>query len=172
MQPPLPGLAIFAALGVGFAALFTLLALSPGLARRLPRPGPWMDTVKRFLAFPMFGAAAWLVWVLSQQAGQSGLAVILAASVALGFAGWVYGIAQRRRMSGRSFRSLYAVAIVAVVGAAGSAAGLGSAKAPRAEVAQAEAGPQRWSPDRVAALRAEGGRSSSTSPPHGASPAR
>jgi len=53
VQPPLVGLAIFAALAVGVAAPFTALCFSPALARRLPRPGPWMATLKHALAFPM-----------------------------------------------------------------------------------------------------------------------
>ena len=42
VQPPAVALAIFFALAVGFAAPFTLISLFPALARRLPRPGPWM----------------------------------------------------------------------------------------------------------------------------------
>jgi thiol:disulfide interchange protein DsbD len=39
-----------------------------------------MNTLKRGLAFPMFGAFGWLVWVLAQQAGTTALAAILAAA--------------------------------------------------------------------------------------------
>ena len=35
----------------------------------LPRPGPWMLRLKQFLAFPMYGAAVWLAWVLAQETG-------------------------------------------------------------------------------------------------------
>ncbi|MDQ2859868.1 MAG: thiol:disulfide interchange protein, partial [Pseudomonadota bacterium] len=64
-QPAIVALAVFAALGLGFAAPFTLLALSPALMRRLPRPGAWMDVLRKALAFPMYAAAAWLAWVLA-----------------------------------------------------------------------------------------------------------
>jgi thiol:disulfide interchange protein DsbD len=53
----------------------------PGMAKRLPRPGAWMDILKRGLAFPMFGAFAWLVWVLAQQAGTTALAAMLVCAV-------------------------------------------------------------------------------------------
>jgi thiol:disulfide interchange protein DsbD len=120
VQPPITGFAVFAALAAGVAAPFTLLSFSPALARRLPRPGPWMVTLKHALAFPMLGAAAWLVWVLSQQAGPSGLALILGCAVCLGLVGWVYGLAQRRSFAGKPARSLNLVALagLAAIGTA------------------------------------------------------
>jgi thiol:disulfide interchange protein DsbD len=35
------------------------------LARLLPKPGRWMETLKQILAFPMYLSAVWLVWVLA-----------------------------------------------------------------------------------------------------------
>ena len=99
-QGPVIALAIFLSLGVGLAAPFTLLAFAPVLLKLLPRPGAWMDTLKGVLAFPMYGAAAWLVWVFSQQAGTLGLAALMAAAVFAGFAAWLYGKAQGARMAG------------------------------------------------------------------------
>jgi thiol:disulfide interchange protein DsbD len=99
-QTPVVALAVFIALGVGFAAPFTALALSPALTRRLPRPGPWTDGLKKALAFPMYGAAAWLAWVLSQQTGPVGLARLYGAALALALAAWLFGVAQRRRAEG------------------------------------------------------------------------
>ena len=69
-QTPAAALAVFLALGLGFAAPFVLVAFAPGLLARLPRPGAWMETFRKALAFPMYGAAAWLAWVLAQQAGR------------------------------------------------------------------------------------------------------
>ncbi|WP_366760731.1 thioredoxin family protein [uncultured Thiodictyon sp.] len=54
-------LAILLALGLGLAAPFLALSLAPGLARRLPRPGAWMEHLKQLLAFPMFATAAWCI---------------------------------------------------------------------------------------------------------------
>ena len=87
-------LAIFAALGLGFAAPFMLLGLIPGALRLLPRPGAWMTTLRQVLAFPMYGAAIWLVWVLSLQAGSDGVLAALATALVLAFALWVYGRSQ------------------------------------------------------------------------------
>ena len=72
-QPFIVGLVVFLALGLGLALPFLVLAFLPGLQRMLPRPGRWMDTLKQFLAFPLYGTAAWLIWVLSFQVGPAGL---------------------------------------------------------------------------------------------------
>ncbi|KJV26109.1 protein-disulfide reductase DsbD [Pantoea sp. SM3] len=115
VQPPAVALVIFFALALGFAAPFTLISLFPRLAKFLPRPGSWMDVLKRGLAFPMFGAYAWLVWVLAQQAGSAALATLLAASVVVAFAGWLYGMAQHRRFAGKGHKVLFAVTAVLIV---------------------------------------------------------
>ncbi|MCL6744340.1 cytochrome c biogenesis protein CcdA [Kosakonia sp. R1.Fl] len=109
VQPPVVALAIFVALALGFTAPFTLISLFPALGKWLPRPGAWMNTLKRGLAFPMFGAFGWLVWVLAQQAGTTALAAILAAAVVVSFAAWLYGMAQQRRFAGRGHKVLFAL---------------------------------------------------------------
>ena len=55
------------------------LGIWPRALAFIPKPGAWMLTFKQFLAFPMYAAAAWLVWVLAQQAGPRGVAIVLAA---------------------------------------------------------------------------------------------
>lgn len=163
-QPPLLSLAVFLGLALGFAAPFVLLAFIPGLLARLPRPGPWMDLLKKGLAFPMYATAAWLAWVYSQQTGSIPLAALLAASVLVAFAAWLYGLAQARRIAGQGAAvpfgaaALSLVAAVVLVGV-----GLRAAPAP-ASTAQAAspapAGPglaaEPWSPEKVAALQAQG----------------
>jgi thiol:disulfide interchange protein DsbD len=98
--PPL-ALAVFFALGLGMAAPFTALAFAPRLLSRLPRPGAWMDGLRKVLAFPMYATAAWLLWVLSLRAGSSKLAELLAALVLAAFAAWAYGAGQRARIEAR-----------------------------------------------------------------------
>ena len=56
-----------------------------------------MEVLRQALAFPMYGASAWLVWVVSQEAGPSGVLGTAAGLVLLGFAGWVLGHHARRR---------------------------------------------------------------------------
>jgi thiol:disulfide interchange protein DsbD len=63
--------------------------------RALPRPGAWMDVFKKFMAFPMFGTAVWLLWVLGQQSGIDGAGALLALWVALALLLWALGLAGR-----------------------------------------------------------------------------
>ncbi len=85
-QPALITLSIFAALALGFALPLTLLHFAPGLQKLMPKPGPWMERVRNVLAFPMFAAAVWLVWVLAAQAGANGVAALLGLMAAIAFA--------------------------------------------------------------------------------------
>ena len=159
VQPPLPSLAIFAALALGFAAPFTLVSLFPALARKLPRPGAWMAVVKRVLAFPMFGAAAWLVWVLEQQSGSKGLGLILICAIVLSFGAWIYGIAQTRRLAGQGALAPMAAVVAIAAGIAvllGTSYSLTSASVKTAEVVTVASGPVAWSPKKVSDLRARG----------------
>lgn len=151
-------LPVFAALGLGLASPFVLLSFAPALLTRLPRPGPWMETLRHVLAFPMYGAVAWLVWVLAQQTGSAGLALALAAGVLAAFAAWLWGHAQRRPPApvARSLAALLAVAVIALTGLLALERSAPESAAAQASGETAQVPYEPWSPERVAALRAEG----------------
>ena len=86
--PAAQALAIFAAIGVGMALPYLAASLVPAVANLLPRPGPWMETFRRLMAFPMFATVVWLVWVLGQQSGIDGAGALLALLVALSAVVW------------------------------------------------------------------------------------
>ena len=58
---------IFSLLGFGLAFPFLVISYIPGLGKRLPRPGPWMETFKKLMGFTLMAAAVWLFGVLAQQ---------------------------------------------------------------------------------------------------------
>jgi thiol:disulfide interchange protein DsbD len=60
----------------------------PAFARALPKPGAWMDALRKLLAFPMFGTVAWLVWVLGHQSGVDGAGALLALLVVFSAVIW------------------------------------------------------------------------------------
>ena len=64
-------LAVFTALGLGMALPYAALAASPGWRRYLPKPGPWMPRLKRWLAVPLYATVLWLGWVFAQQVNLS-----------------------------------------------------------------------------------------------------
>jgi thiol:disulfide interchange protein len=90
-QPALHTMAVFTAIGLGMALPYLLLGWFPGWLKRLPRPGGWMVTLRQVLAFPMYATAAWLAWVLVQQAGANALLRLLLAAVLIGLAAWAWG---------------------------------------------------------------------------------
>jgi thiol:disulfide interchange protein DsbD len=96
-------LAIFVALGMGFAAPFVLIGLSPRVLGLIPKPGAWMLTLKQFLAFPMYGAAVWLVWVLANEVGPDGVVWTLAAMVAFALGVWIWTVSRGAGPRGRGF---------------------------------------------------------------------
>ena len=156
-QPAVVGLTVFVALGLGFAAPFTLLSFSPGLIHRLPPPGPWMETMRKTLAFPLYASAAWLLWVLAHLTGPDGLGRPLTALVLIAAAAWVFGLAQRRKAAGgRSWSLLAVAALVAVLGIGLVASGSyppGSRQSTTSETSLPSA---PFSPQNLAALRAQG----------------
>ena len=76
--------AVFLALGLGLALPYLAVAAFPGLATRLPRPGPWMVTLRRVLGVALAATAVWLLSVLAVQTGIGRAVVIGAALVVLG----------------------------------------------------------------------------------------
>lgn len=157
VQPPVVSLAIFLSLALGFAAPFTVVSLFPAIARRLPRPGAWMDFLKKGLAFPMLGAFAWLVWVLAQQAGTAALAALLACAVIVSFAAWLYGIAQRRRYQGQSYKILLAFTVAFfAVAVAPLPSIMKTGEALTARQNNENVTPVKWSPQNVDAMRGHG----------------
>ena len=162
-QSPPAALLVFVGLGLGFAAPFTVISFAPALRRLFPRPGAWMDTFKHLLAFPMYGTAAWLLWVFTLQAGSDALALMLTASVLAGFCAWLLGRAQA---SGKPLIPGLVAAVAAVLAVACLVTGAretepatqtASADAPASPAASGkEADSEPFSPQKLADLRAQG----------------
>ena len=74
-------LVIFVTLGLGLALPYLAVALVPGVARLLPRPGRWMIVLRRILGLALLGTAAWLIFILSDEAGDR-VALTVAGAVA------------------------------------------------------------------------------------------
>lgn len=90
-QAGLTSFLIFSALGVGLALPYVLLSFWPPLLRLLPKPGPWMETLKESMAFPLFGTVLWLLWVLGQQKGLACVMISLWILLFTGLGAWWYG---------------------------------------------------------------------------------
>ena len=155
-QPAPAALAIFTSLGLGMAAPFVVLAGSPRLLRFLPRPGAWMETMKQALGFLLAATVVWLAWVLGQQTGPDGIALLLAALVVQAAGAWVLGKWAAVTRSTAVRRAAMIVAAVLIVG--GAAAAVKLAGTTERNTAQAIA-TDTWEPyseARVNELRAAG----------------
>lgn len=132
--PALPSLGIFVALGGGLAAPFVAVCFVPGLFAKLPKPGAWMETLRQFLAFPLFGTVLWLLWILEMQTGSDGLFAAGSLLLTLTFAIWLGRGAKRARAAVAWLIALAAIATAAasLKETAGSA-GIGSAAGAGAE---------------------------------------
>ena len=137
--PAVQALLIFAAIGLGMALPYLAASWWPAVARLLPKPGAWMDTFKKFMAFPMFGTAVWLLWVLGQQTGIDGAGALLALLVVLALVLWALGLTGRTRIVLASF-SIAAGALLA------SAIGPNVIKMAEAATPVAETPGARWQP--------------------------
>lgn len=147
--PAAQALMLFAALGFGLALPYLVAGFVPAVAHLLPKPGAWMDTLRRVLAFPMFATVAWLVWVLGQQSGIDGAGALLGLLVCLAAVVWSFTLRGRTRV---------VLASVLLAGTAAVAAAIGGNIVRPAEPVVAASGArwQPWSAARVAELQAAG----------------
>ncbi|HCV96375.1 MAG TPA: cytochrome C biogenesis protein [Stenotrophomonas sp.] len=116
--PPAQAILVFLTLGLGLALPFLLIGFIPSLAKRLPRPGAWMETLKHVLAFPMYGTAIWLLWVLGKQRGVDAMTLVLGGLVVLALALWWFERSRWRsqRVGGLLATLLLLAALVPVWG--------------------------------------------------------
>ena len=149
-------LIVFEMLGLGLALPYLVLTFVPAWRRLLPAPGPWMEGLQQLLAFPLYATVAWLVWVVSRQAGPHGVGAALAVLFLIAFAAWLH-----RALGG--VRALWRrSATIAVVGLAAGMVALGpwlAAGTPSGSTKTAPVGGVRWepfSPSRLAEVRAAG----------------
>lgn len=81
---PLEIFLVFAMLGLGLAIPYFLIALFPGLATSLPKPGPWMIKLKWVLGLALAATAVWLATVLTVSGGTETAIVVVALAVLAG----------------------------------------------------------------------------------------
>jgi thiol:disulfide interchange protein len=94
--PAWAALPIFGGLGLGLALPFLAIGFVPALRNRLPKPGPWMASFRKWMAVPMGLTALALGWLLWRQLGSADLLVF--PLIAVGMAVlllWQWGSIQR-----------------------------------------------------------------------------
>jgi thiol:disulfide interchange protein/DsbC/DsbD-like thiol-disulfide interchange protein len=147
--PVVQSFAVFTAIGVGLSTPYLVLSVFPQAVKVLPRPGAWMETFKQFMAFPLYATVMYLLWVLAGQVDESALLTASLGLVLIAMAAWAYGrwttapgLSDSRRRFG----------IVAALVLLGAGAALGAPRPAGTDAITWE----KWSPEAVAKLRAEG----------------
>jgi thiol:disulfide interchange protein DsbD len=82
---------IYTMVGLGLAFPFLLISFVPKLAAKMPKPGAWMDTAKKFMGFTLMAASVWLFGVLRNQISAGSAQWFLYFMVLLSVALWVQG---------------------------------------------------------------------------------
>ena len=93
-QPSQYTIAILVAMGLGLALPFQLLAFFPALSKLLPKTGAWMDKLKQLLAFPLFGTAIWLLWLLHKRSSDEVLFLTIIGGLIIFFAVWMFSVSR------------------------------------------------------------------------------
>ena len=156
-MPAAQALLVFAALGVGMALPYLAASWIPAVVGWLPRPGAWMDTFKRGMAFPMFATVAWLVWVLGQQSGIDGAGALLVLLVAGSAVVWALTLRGRTRWVLASILIAASAGLISLIGSNITQSQEIPALAATDSIAPAAPNTwQPWSAERVAELNASG----------------
>ena len=114
LQPGLQSILIFMFMGLGIAFPYVVFSFIPGTMALMPKPGPWMDRLKQFLAFPMYLTTVWLLHVFVSQQGLSSLFPIACSMVLLTFFVWVSKLVFKGGMAGTASVVLMPVLITAL----------------------------------------------------------
>ena len=110
-QPAWVVLLIFLGIGIGMASPYLVVTMFPAAMKWIPKPGPWMETFKEFLAFPMLlGVVAFVASFPDKKR-----IAMLSALIFIWFACWIIGRvpsweSAQRRMKAWSIGSLVAIA--------------------------------------------------------------
>ena len=121
-----PSFTVFSAIALGLAWPVVLIAFAPSLHRLVPRPGPWMLTLRQFLVFPLLATAAWLAWVVGRQVGVDVMGTLLAAMTIVSLALWLFGKLSHSQRAGARYAgvALSSAGLVLAVGIAVAAASI------------------------------------------------
>lgn len=67
----------FLVMGLGLSTPYFIFLASPKLIELLPKPGAWMERLKRILAYSLMLAVLWLAYVLNQQTSSIVLFLVM-----------------------------------------------------------------------------------------------
>lgn len=147
-QPAAIAMFLFTIFGIGIAVPYLVLSFVPSLINLLPRPGAWMETFKKLMAFTLFAAAAFFVKSFGNQTGVDGLSWYLLALCVIALAAFFYGKWSPQYVP-KTTRYVWGWLAPLVIAAAGTWMYLDAAKMEAPELAPAGHGWELWVPGLV-----------------------
>jgi len=153
-QPTGIAMFLFTVFGLGIAVPYLVLSFTPSLIKLLPRPGEWMETFKKLMAFSLFAAAAFFVKSFGAQTGVDGLSWYLLALCVIALAAFFYGKWSPSYVKG-SKRYIWGWAAPVLIASVGIWMYLDAAKI-EAPMIATEDGWELWVPGRVEQKLAKG----------------
>ncbi len=81
----------FTAAGLGLALPYLLVCAFPAVLKVFPKPGPWMVKLQKAMGVLLLATVAWLLWIVNQQAGNTGVALFLGIVLLSGVFSFIIG---------------------------------------------------------------------------------
>ena len=81
----------FQVVAFGLASPYLFLCYFPAMLKFMPKPGSWMNTFKVSMGFLLMGTVVWLVKILGDLTGVSGIVGLMTLLIGIAAACWVYG---------------------------------------------------------------------------------
>ena len=72
----------FTAAGLGLALPYMLVSAFPKVLKVFPKPGVWMVHLQRVMGILLLASVGWLFWIISEQAGITGVELFAAIAIA------------------------------------------------------------------------------------------
>ena len=155
-QPWWMTLTLFFGIALGMAFPYLLIAIYPRSIAWLPKPGPWMDTFKQFLAFPLLLTTMFFVSQFSDGYRIAAMTML----IGVWFSCWMFGKVPGWAETPRKLTVWTSAILIGVISGWASFRYLGSPEQPKSQVADSSLQELiHWEPysqERLSQLTAEG----------------
>ena len=106
----------FTAAGLGLALPYLVVCAFPAVLKVFPKPGPWMVTLQKAMGVLLLATVAWLLWIVNQQAGNTGVALFLGLVLVSGVFSFIIGKFAPPGVAFAREAGAFAVAIIILAG--------------------------------------------------------
>ena len=106
----------FTAAGLGLALPYLVVCAFPAVLKVFPKPGPWMVKLQKAMGVLLLATVAWLLWIVNEQAGNTGVALFLGIVLVSGVFSFIIGKFAPPGVAFRREAGAFAVAIAILAG--------------------------------------------------------